>query len=116
MARYATLIPGTVEAVDEMRRRGYRIGSTTGYMRSAADITAAIAAEFALNPVQQRQQSPRRQVRPHQADGIHVIGVGRIRPGLRSPEGRDTDKADPGLLHCLQRRFQNPLGRVIVAG
>jgi len=38
MARYATLIPGTVEAVDEMKRRGYKIGSTTGFMRAAANI------------------------------------------------------------------------------
>jgi phosphonoacetaldehyde hydrolase len=38
MARYAQLIPGTVEAVDEMKRRGYRIGSTTGFMRAAADV------------------------------------------------------------------------------
>jgi phosphonoacetaldehyde hydrolase len=38
MARYAELIPGTVEVVDEMKRRGYKIGSTTGFMRAAADI------------------------------------------------------------------------------
>jgi len=38
MARYATLIPGTVEAVDEMKQRGYKIGSTTGFMRAAANI------------------------------------------------------------------------------
>jgi phosphonoacetaldehyde hydrolase len=38
MGRYAQLIPGTVEIVDEMKRRGYRIGSTTGFMRAAADI------------------------------------------------------------------------------
>ncbi len=38
MTRYAQLIPGTVEAVDEMKRRGYRIGSTTGFMRAAADV------------------------------------------------------------------------------
>lgn len=38
MARYATLIPGTVETVDELRRRGYGIGTTTGYMRAAADV------------------------------------------------------------------------------
>ncbi len=50
MATYARLIPGTVEAVDEMRRRGYRIGSTTGYMRSAADITAAEARQQGYAP------------------------------------------------------------------
>jgi len=38
MARYATLIDGTVEAVDEMKRRKYKIGSTTGFMRAAADV------------------------------------------------------------------------------
>ncbi|MBA3779382.1 MAG: phosphonoacetaldehyde hydrolase [Chloroflexi bacterium] len=43
MSRYATLIPGTVEAVDEMKRRGYRIGSTTGFMRAAADVALAEA-------------------------------------------------------------------------
>ena len=43
MGAYAALIPGTVEVVDEIRRRGYKVGSTTGYMRSAADITAAEA-------------------------------------------------------------------------
>ena len=50
MTRYARLIPGTVEVVAEMRRRGYRIGSTTGYMRSAADITAAEAARQGYAP------------------------------------------------------------------
>lgn len=44
MSRYATLIPGTIEAVDEMKRRGYRIGSTTGFMRAAADVAMAEAA------------------------------------------------------------------------
>ncbi len=38
MERYAQLIPGTVQAVDEMKRRGYKIGSTTGFMRAAADV------------------------------------------------------------------------------
>ncbi len=43
MTTYATLIPGTVETVDELRRRGCRIGSTTGYTRAAADIAATEA-------------------------------------------------------------------------
>ncbi len=50
MTRYARLIPGTVEAVDEMRRRGYRIGSTTGYTRGAADITASEAKRQGYAP------------------------------------------------------------------
>ncbi len=31
LADYTELIPGTLEAVDELRRRGMKIGSTTGY-------------------------------------------------------------------------------------
>jgi phosphonoacetaldehyde hydrolase len=50
MARYATLIPGTVEVVTEMRRRGYRIGSTTGFMRSAADVAMREAARQGYEP------------------------------------------------------------------
>ena len=50
MARYATLIPGTVEVVDEMKRRGYRIGSTTGYMRPAAEVAMTEAARQGYVP------------------------------------------------------------------
>jgi len=50
MVRYATLIPGTVEAVDEMKRRGYRIGSTTGFMRAAAEIALREAARQGYVP------------------------------------------------------------------
>lgn len=50
MARYAQLIPGTVEAVDEMKRRGYKIGSTTGFMRAAADIAMVEAAKQGYVP------------------------------------------------------------------
>ncbi|MFZ5852976.1 MAG: phosphonoacetaldehyde hydrolase [Chloroflexota bacterium] len=50
MARYATLIPGTVEVVNEMRGRGYRIGSTTGFMRAAADVAMAEAARQGYVP------------------------------------------------------------------
>ena len=50
MTRYATLIPGTVEAVDEMKRRGYRIGSTTGFMRAAAEIALREAARQGYVP------------------------------------------------------------------
>ena len=50
MARYATLIDGTVDAVDEMKRRGYRIGSTTGFMRAAADVAMREAARQGYVP------------------------------------------------------------------
>jgi phosphonoacetaldehyde hydrolase len=32
LSEYSTLIPGTLEAVAELRRRGIKIGSTTGYL------------------------------------------------------------------------------------
>ncbi len=50
MAKYSDLIPGTVEAIGEMRRRGYRIGSTTGYMRQAADVALREAARQGYAP------------------------------------------------------------------
>lgn len=50
LERYGALIPGTREAVDEMRRRGYKIGSTTGFMRAAADVAAREAAKQGYVP------------------------------------------------------------------
>ena len=50
MARYAELIPGTVEVVAELRRRGYRIGTTTGYTRDAAEIVLREAARQGYAP------------------------------------------------------------------
>ncbi len=38
IADYSALIPGTLEAVDELRRRGIKIGSTTGYFTEAMEI------------------------------------------------------------------------------
>ena len=50
MARYGDLIGGAVETVEAMRRRGYRIGSTTGYTRAATDLAAAVAAGHGYVP------------------------------------------------------------------
>jgi phosphonoacetaldehyde hydrolase len=50
MARYATLIPGTAEIVAEMKARGYKIGSTTGFMRAAADVAIEEAAKQGYVP------------------------------------------------------------------
>ncbi len=50
MVGHGTLIGGAVEAVAAMRERDYRIGSTTGYTRGAADITAGLAAEQGYAP------------------------------------------------------------------
>ena len=44
LADYAGLIPGTLEAVTEMRRRGLKIGSTTGY---TGEMMAVLQSEAA---------------------------------------------------------------------
>jgi phosphonoacetaldehyde hydrolase len=38
LAKYADLIPGTLEAVGEFRRRGLKIGSTTGYTTEMMEV------------------------------------------------------------------------------
>ncbi len=43
LEEYAQLIPGTREVVAECRRRGYRIGSTTGYLSGMLAIIRAAA-------------------------------------------------------------------------
>ncbi|MFI5309952.1 MAG: phosphonoacetaldehyde hydrolase [Gemmatimonadales bacterium] len=43
LAQYADLIPGTLEAVTEFRRRELKIGSTTGYMEEMMTILQAEA-------------------------------------------------------------------------
>lgn len=43
-ARHATLVPGVVEMAEELRRRGIRIGSTTGYTRPIMEAVLPLAA------------------------------------------------------------------------
>lgn len=50
LARYADLIPGTLEAVAEFRRRGLKIGSTTGYMEDMMTLLLAEAARRGYVP------------------------------------------------------------------
>ena len=50
LADYAALIPGTVAAVKDFRRRGLKIGSTTGYMREMMDILLAEAKKRGYEP------------------------------------------------------------------
>jgi phosphonoacetaldehyde hydrolase len=47
---FGDLIAGTVEVMAEIRARGYRIGSTTGYPRSVGDIAAREAARRGYVP------------------------------------------------------------------
>ncbi len=47
---YATPIPGVLDAVDALRDRGIRIGSTTGYIRSMLDVLVAASARLGYAP------------------------------------------------------------------
>src|SRR5262249_18003628 len=44
------VIPGVPQAVAELRRRGLRIGSTTGYTRDLMDVVAPLAARGGFSP------------------------------------------------------------------
>ncbi len=48
--RYGTLIPGVIEAVNELRRRGVKIAATTGYFRAAADVVLAAGKRQGYEP------------------------------------------------------------------
>ena len=50
LAQYADLIPGTLETVAEMRRRGLKIGSTTGYTGEMMDLLQAEAKKRGYEP------------------------------------------------------------------
>ncbi|MHC4405460.1 MAG: phosphonoacetaldehyde hydrolase [Planctomycetota bacterium] len=50
LAQYADLIPGTLEVVAELRKRGVKIGSTTGYTREMMDLLLKEAAERGYAP------------------------------------------------------------------
>jgi phosphonoacetaldehyde hydrolase len=45
LARYATPLPGVVEAIGLLREQGVRIGSTTGYTRAMMDVVQPEAAK-----------------------------------------------------------------------
>ncbi len=50
VARYATLVPGAREAIDGIRARGLKIGSTTGYTRSIMERVLPVAAAQGYAP------------------------------------------------------------------
>jgi phosphonoacetaldehyde hydrolase len=50
LSDYSRLIPGTLEAVAECRRRGYKIGSTTGYLPEMMAINQKDAAKQGYVP------------------------------------------------------------------
>ncbi len=50
LADYAELIPGTLEAVAELRSRGLKIGSTTGYLREMMELLLKEAGARGYTP------------------------------------------------------------------
>lgn len=50
LLEYSHVLPGVPEAVEALRRRGLKIGSTTGYTREMMDIIAAAAAREGYAP------------------------------------------------------------------
>ena len=50
LAAYSAVIPGVSGTVEELRARGIKIGSTTGYTRRMLDLLLAIAAAEGYKP------------------------------------------------------------------
>ncbi|MEW5422556.1 phosphonoacetaldehyde hydrolase [Amorphus sp. 3PC139-8] len=50
VANYAILIPGAREAIETLRQRGLKIGSTTGYTRSIMEHVLPVAARQGYEP------------------------------------------------------------------
>ena len=50
LERYSDVLPGVVEVVDRLRRRGIKIGSTTGYTRPMLDLLMGKAATQGYSP------------------------------------------------------------------
>jgi phosphonoacetaldehyde hydrolase len=50
VAKYATLVPGAKDAIDDLRRMGLKIGSTTGYTRSIMAHVLPVAADQGYEP------------------------------------------------------------------
>lgn len=50
LAEYSSLIPGVVEAVRRFRKRGLKIGSTTGYTRAMLDLLVEKTAKEGYSP------------------------------------------------------------------
>jgi 2-aminoethylphosphonate-pyruvate transaminase len=50
LARHAGLVPGTLDVVAELRRRGLGVGTTTGYSSAMMEIVTATAARQGFSP------------------------------------------------------------------
>lgn len=50
LTEYSTLIPGVAESVQRFRKRGLKIGSTTGYTRAMLDLLVETSAKAGYKP------------------------------------------------------------------
>lgn len=50
LSEYSTVIPGVQEAIADFRKRGLKIGSTTGYTRAMLDLLLETSAEQGYTP------------------------------------------------------------------
>ena len=50
LAEYSTLIPGVLESLQRFRKRGLKIGSTTGYTRAMLDLLVETSAKAGYKP------------------------------------------------------------------
>jgi len=93
ITEHGGVIPGVPEAMDVLRARGIVVGSTTGYVRPAAEAAAALARGGRigrLSPAQVRRG---------------VVDLGRIWGGLRRVPVDDdlaADAAELALAHDLR--------------
>ncbi len=86
--QHSKLIPGVVECVAELRRRGIKIAATTGYFRAAAEVVYAAARDQGYTPdfaicadeVPQGRPAPWMIFRAMEATGVYppaaVVKVG----------------------------------------
>lgn len=85
LVKYAELIPGTLEAVEECRKMGLKIGSTTGYTGEMMDLLLTEAAE--------REYFPDVSVC---ATGHYAIGAGKIQGPLLGL-GKNISRPNPAM-------------------
>lgn len=50
ISKYSNLIPGTKETITRLRQKGYKIGSTTGYLRNMTEVIAIDAEKQGYKP------------------------------------------------------------------
>jgi phosphonoacetaldehyde hydrolase len=96
LSQHSDVIPGVVETVAALRRRGIRIGSTTGYTRELMDIVEPLAREqgyapdvvLTTNDVPAGRPAPWMNVRAAEALGVirfqNIVAVDDTPVGLQA--------------------------------